>query len=233
MLRQLQLPDDLRAQQAHDVGQDAERVAGDDLVARRGAAQDVALLEDQRLPAGLRQVGGGRQAVVAPADDHRVVALGHPRLLLRRAVRIRFGRPATRACAAGRRRAGRRPSPRRASASPRPSTRPGRGSRSGRGRRPTDARAIIFLRIGLQPVLVTRPTWRPPARSGTWARLTVGGAYGARPSGGVERLDLGPADVEPDEAACGPAGRRPRRPGRACPTKSAFARSTSRPIPIS
>ena len=47
---------------------------------------------------------------------------------------------------------------------------------------PTEASAIIFLRSGLQPVDVTRPTWRPPANNGTGVRLTVGGAYGARPS---------------------------------------------------
>ncbi len=83
VLRELKVADDLRAQQADDVRKHAERVAGHHLVAGHGAAQEVALLEGQDLPAGLRQVGGGREPVVAAADDHRVVAIRHPDGLLR------------------------------------------------------------------------------------------------------------------------------------------------------
>ena len=45
----------------------------------------------------------------------------------------------------------------------------------------TDASAIACLRIGLQPTLVARPTWRPPTRTGRGDRSTTGEIAGGRP----------------------------------------------------
>ena len=45
-------------------------------------AEHVAALQDQRLEARPGEIGGGDEAVVAPADDHRVVALRHATLLV-------------------------------------------------------------------------------------------------------------------------------------------------------
>ena len=81
MARQFQVADDLRAQQAHDVGEFGEAIAGKDLLGHRRAADDVAPLEDHHLLARARQIGAGDQAVVARADDDRVVVVGcHARL---------------------------------------------------------------------------------------------------------------------------------------------------------
>ena len=77
VLGQVQVPDDLRPQQADDVAGDREAEARDDLLGDGGAAQDVPALQDQRLEPGPRQVRGGDEAVVPSADDHRVVALRH------------------------------------------------------------------------------------------------------------------------------------------------------------
>src|SRR5450756_1076919 len=108
VLGQLQVADDFRPEQADDVGEHAERVPGDDLVARRRPTQDAALLEDERLPARLREVCGRREAVVAAADDHRVVALRHagPSLVQYPGVRDRQVPAVRHACAAGRRTGG-------------------------------------------------------------------------------------------------------------------------------
>ena len=73
---QVQLADDLGPEQADDVREDREAEAREDLLGHRGAAEDVALLEDERLEAGPREVRRADQAVVAAADDDRVVALG-------------------------------------------------------------------------------------------------------------------------------------------------------------
>ena len=87
VLRQLELADDLRAEQADDVAGDAEPEAREDLLGDRRAAEDVALLEDDRPQAGAGEVGGADEAVVATADDDRVVA-SRPRVL-RRVLRLR------------------------------------------------------------------------------------------------------------------------------------------------
>ena len=62
----------------HDVREDREPEAREQLLGDGRAAQDVALLEDERLHPGPGQVRGADQAVVAAADDDRVVALGQP-----------------------------------------------------------------------------------------------------------------------------------------------------------
>ena len=66
-----------------------------------------------------------------------------------------------RACAPGRGRGARRRWRRPGRADPRRSIRPRAASRSPRIAAGTDASAIACLRIGLQPWLVARPTWRP------------------------------------------------------------------------
>ena len=44
---------------------------------------------------------------------------------------------------------------------------------------------MTLLSVGLQPLLVTRPTWRPPApNTGTAARETLGETDGGRPWAG-------------------------------------------------
>ena len=76
MARQLELADDLGPEERDDVAEDAEPEAREQLLGDRGAAEDVALLEDERLHPGPGQIGGADEPVVAAADDHRVVALG-------------------------------------------------------------------------------------------------------------------------------------------------------------
>ena len=94
VLRQVEVADDLRPEQADDVARDREAEARDDLLGDRRAAEHVAPLEDERLEAGPRQVGGGDEPVVPSADDHRVVALRHASLQSERATgcaRVRGG----------------------------------------------------------------------------------------------------------------------------------------------
>ena len=71
--RQVELADDVGPEQADDVGADREGEARVELLAHRRAAQDVAPLEHEHLAPGPGQVGGAGEAVVAAADDDRVV----------------------------------------------------------------------------------------------------------------------------------------------------------------
>ena len=73
--RQLELADDLGPEERHDVREDREAEAREDLLGDRRAAEDVAPLEDQRLHPGPGEIGRADEAVVAAADDDRVVAL--------------------------------------------------------------------------------------------------------------------------------------------------------------
>ena len=82
--RQLQVTDDLRPQQAHHIREHAEAEAGEDLHRERGAAEDLPSLEHEGPEASPREVGTADEAVVAAADDDRVVASWHV-LLARRA----------------------------------------------------------------------------------------------------------------------------------------------------
>ena len=63
-------------EQAHDVAEDREAEAREDLLGDGGAAEDVALLEDEGLHPGAGEVGRADEAVVAATDDDRVVGLG-------------------------------------------------------------------------------------------------------------------------------------------------------------
>jgi hypothetical protein len=79
MSRQLEVADDLRAQQAHDVGKHREGETRKDLLAHRGATENRATLEHEHLASGAREVGGIDEAVVATADHDRIPVLraGH------------------------------------------------------------------------------------------------------------------------------------------------------------
>jgi hypothetical protein len=78
VFRELQVANDLGAQQGHDVREDAEAEAREQLLGDGRAAQDLALFEDESLQSGASEVCRADQAVVAAADDDRVVALRHP-----------------------------------------------------------------------------------------------------------------------------------------------------------
>jgi hypothetical protein len=77
---QLELADDLRPEQRHDVRQDRETETREDLLGDRRAPEHVPLLQHDRLQPRTREIGGTDQAVVAAADHDRVVALGHANL---------------------------------------------------------------------------------------------------------------------------------------------------------
>ena len=71
---QVQVADDLRVEEAVDVGSGGDLEAGKRLLGDAGAPDDVAPLEDQHAEPGPRQVAGGDQPVVPGSDDDRVVA---------------------------------------------------------------------------------------------------------------------------------------------------------------
>ena len=73
--RQVQIPDDLRAEQAHHVGAHAVLEARVDLLRNRSAPEHVPLLQHHDALAGPGQVRGVDEAIVAPADDDGVVAV--------------------------------------------------------------------------------------------------------------------------------------------------------------
>src|SRR5713101_1593881 len=70
---QVEIADDLRPQKRHDVRAHRELKSRADFFGTGRAGQDVAALEHENFPAGLGQVGGGGQTVVASADDDYVV----------------------------------------------------------------------------------------------------------------------------------------------------------------
>jgi hypothetical protein len=73
VLAQAQIADDLGAEEAVDVGGRGDFETGENLFGDAGTADDVAALEHEHLPACLREVARGHEAVVAAADDDRVV----------------------------------------------------------------------------------------------------------------------------------------------------------------
>ena len=76
VLRELELADDLGAEERDDVRGDAEPKAREDLLGHRRTAEDVAPLEHHDLESCACEVRGGHQPVVAAADDHGVVRVG-------------------------------------------------------------------------------------------------------------------------------------------------------------
>ncbi len=75
---EVQVPDDLRPQQAADVGADGVLEPGEDLLRDRGAPEDMPPLQDEDLLACPAQVGRGDEAVVPSSDDDRIHARRHP-----------------------------------------------------------------------------------------------------------------------------------------------------------
>ena len=73
VLRELEVVDDVRPEQAQGVRERGEPEARPQLLRDRRAAHEVAPLEDEGLQAGLGEVGAVRQAVVAAPDDDGVV----------------------------------------------------------------------------------------------------------------------------------------------------------------
>ena len=67
---------DFRMQQAHRAAERGELEAGHRLLGDRGAAEHLAAFEHQRTQPGAREIGAAGQAVVAAADDDRVVTFG-------------------------------------------------------------------------------------------------------------------------------------------------------------
>ena len=63
-------------EQADDVAEDREAEAREELLGDGGAAEHVALLEDEGLQPGAGEVGRADEAVVAATDDDGVVGLG-------------------------------------------------------------------------------------------------------------------------------------------------------------
>src|SRR5947207_5180557 len=75
MPRQLELADDLRPQQADDIGEDREAEAREHLLAPGRAADTLAALQHQHLAPGAREVRGASEAIVSAANDDDVVRL--------------------------------------------------------------------------------------------------------------------------------------------------------------
>ena len=69
MPRQLEIADDLGAQQAHDIGKDGEPERREDLFTACGTADDVASFEHEHALAGTSKVGRADEPVVARADN--------------------------------------------------------------------------------------------------------------------------------------------------------------------
>jgi len=77
VLRELELADHLRTQEAHHVGEDRELEAGKDLLADRCAAHEVALLQHQRATSRFCEIGGARQPVVTTTNDDCIIRACH------------------------------------------------------------------------------------------------------------------------------------------------------------
>ena len=77
VLWQLEFSYNMRAQQTDDVGEDGKPETRIQLLADRRAAEDMTTLEHQHGLAGLCQVGGGGETVVAAPDDDRIPDFRH------------------------------------------------------------------------------------------------------------------------------------------------------------
>src|SRR2546425_326549 len=75
--REVEVPDDLRPQQARGIREPRELDSGEDLLRNAGPSHDRSPFENEDFQAGLRQVRRGDEAVVAPADDDGVPCRSH------------------------------------------------------------------------------------------------------------------------------------------------------------
>ena len=82
VFRQFELADHFGTQQAHDIGANRIFKSRIDLFGHRRAAEHMAALEHQNFLPCFGQIGGAGEAVVAGADDDRVV-VGHGAICLR------------------------------------------------------------------------------------------------------------------------------------------------------
>src|SRR5690348_11337131 len=73
MAGQVEIANDLRAQQRDYVGAHRELESGKDFLGDGGASEHVAPLQHQDFLACARQIGGGGEAVVASSDNDCVV----------------------------------------------------------------------------------------------------------------------------------------------------------------
>src|SRR4051812_43118683 len=73
MTWELEVADDLRTQQAHDVREHREPESRKHFVSQGSAAHTRAALEHEHAPAGSRQIRRADETIVAAADDNRVV----------------------------------------------------------------------------------------------------------------------------------------------------------------
>ncbi len=80
VVEEVQIVDDALGHHPEQVGRQRHAEAGHDLFCRRRAADDVTAFEHQRLEPRAGQDRTAGQAIMARADDDRVVALRHPRL---------------------------------------------------------------------------------------------------------------------------------------------------------
>ena len=74
--REIELADDLRAQEGHDVRCDGELETGENFFGDSGAAEYMPALEHEDFAPGLREVCGVDEPVVS-APDHNHVVLHH------------------------------------------------------------------------------------------------------------------------------------------------------------
>ena len=75
---EVEIGDDFRMQQAHQVAEGRGPEAGRERFGDGRATDDRAALEHQRLLAGAGEIGGAGQPVVSGSDDDGVVSLDHP-----------------------------------------------------------------------------------------------------------------------------------------------------------
>ena len=73
VLRQLEIADHFRSQQADDVGAYGIFKPRIDLLGHSGAAEHMAPFQDEDFFTGFGEIGGAGQAVVATADDDCVI----------------------------------------------------------------------------------------------------------------------------------------------------------------
>src|SRR5882757_4937151 len=71
--RQVEIANDFRTQERHDVRADGELESGKNFFGAGRSPEDVAALEHQNFSTCLGQIGGSSQAVVASANDDYVV----------------------------------------------------------------------------------------------------------------------------------------------------------------
>ena len=87
---EIELADDVRPQQRHDVRALGEVEAGEDLFGHRRAAHDVPPLEDEHPSSRAREIGRRSEAIVAATDHDHVV--GHGGILYGREGGLEGGR---------------------------------------------------------------------------------------------------------------------------------------------